>query len=188
MTGQPVLDYPHPDLSDGVVKLRRWTMDDLGCVEQAAQDSRIPEGTTVPADFTPDRGREYISRQLGRQIKGDGLSLAISSVGTGEAMGMVVLMLRDVEATAEIGYWIVPGQRGRGLATRAIRLVSRWAVQEAGFARVGARVMPDNEPSLRALQKCGFVVEGILRSHYYSVGRHHDMVSLSLVPADLEAE
>lgn len=94
-------------------------------------------------------------------------------------------MLRSTPATAEIGYWIVPAERGGGRATSAIRLLSRWAIRNAEMARVEARVMPDNEPSVRALVACGFVREGVLRSQYFAAGKHHDMVSLSLVPADL---
>jgi hypothetical protein len=50
----PVLAYPD-DLTDGVVRLRPWTSDDLGCVEQAATDPRIPENTSVPADWATSR-------------------------------------------------------------------------------------------------------------------------------------
>ena len=45
--------------------------------------------------------------------------------------------------------------------------------------------VPDNEPSLKALRNCGYVTEGILRSHLVIAGSHHDVVSLSLIPADL---
>jgi hypothetical protein len=49
----PLLAYPDPPLTDGVVVLRRWAQDDLSCVEEATQDPDIPKGTTVPATFTP---------------------------------------------------------------------------------------------------------------------------------------
>jgi RimJ/RimL family protein N-acetyltransferase len=180
------LEYPDPELNDGLVRLRRWSMDDVGCIEQASKDPRIPQGTTVPAAYTLEAGRAFINRQWNRLVNGEGLSLAIANADSGEAVGLIVLMLRATPRIVEIGYWVVPAERGRGYVTRAIRLLSRWALTEAHIARVEARVMPDNGPSLRALHSCGFETEGILRSHYYVGGRHHDMVSLSLIPADLE--
>lgn len=180
------IDYPEPQLSDDRIVLRRWTMDDLACIEQASSDPRIPEGTTVPAVYTPEEGRAFIERQWSRQTTGYGLSLAIADVATDEAVGLIVLMNRPAWGTAALGYWLVPDARSQGRGTRAIRLLSRWTLAETGMARLEARVMPDNEPSLRALRSCGFVTEGVLRSHLYLHGRHHDMVGLSLIPSDLE--
>lgn len=180
------LGYPQPDLSDDLVRLRPWTMDDLGCIEQASRDSEIRRGTTVPSAYTLEEGRGFVVRQWARQVDGVGLSVAISDVASGGAVGLIALLRRDTPMTVGVGYWVLPEQRRQGRATRAIRLLSRWAIEQAGMARVDARVMPDNEPSLRALRNCGFVSEGILRSHLYLEGRHHDMVSLSLIAGDLE--
>ena len=52
-----------PALTDGVVRLRRWTLGDLPGVEQTAADPAIPEMTTVPATFTAEAGRTFIERQ-----------------------------------------------------------------------------------------------------------------------------
>ena len=180
------LNYPFPDLADNRVQLRRWTMADLACVAEAASDPRIPEGTTVPARYTEVEGRAWIERQLSRQPEGRGLSLAIADRPSNEAMGLIVLMLGDAPGTAELGYWLIPRARAGGRGTRAIRLLSSWALAETDLGRIGARVEPGNEASLQALRKCGFVTEGVLRSHLYLAGRHHDVVSLSLIPADLE--
>ena len=179
------LDYPDPDLADDLVRLRRWRMSDLPCVEEAASDPRIPEGTTVPAQYTVAEGCAWIERQMSRQPTHWGLSLAIADVATDEAVGLIVLMHRKMPGTAGLGYWLIPRARRGGRGTRAIGLLSRWALTDAGLARVEARVEPRNEPSLRALRKCGFVTEGILRSHLYIAGGHRDVVSLSLIPADL---
>lgn len=179
------LDYPDPDLADDFVRLRRWTMADLRCVEEASSDPRIPEGTTVPARYTESEGRAWIKRQLSRHSDGWGLSLAIADPVTDEAVGLIVLMKRQMPGTAGLGYWLIPRARRASRGTMAIGLLSRWALTAAGMARVEALVEPHNEPSLKALRKCGFVTEGILRSHLHLGGRHRDVVSLSLIPADL---
>jgi hypothetical protein len=92
--GQRVaLAYPDPGLTDGVVRLRRWSEDDLECVRQAATDARIPAGTTVPLLFSEAAGREFIRRQWGRAESGEGLSLAIADA-TGAALGLTWLGVR----------------------------------------------------------------------------------------------
>jgi [ribosomal protein S5]-alanine N-acetyltransferase len=184
MSDQPAFSYPSPPLSDGIVVLRRWEEGDLDCVEQAAEDPDIPKGTTVPATFTPAEGRAWIERQWSRAESGTGLSQAIAEAASGEALGAGVLMTRQ-RSSAEIGFWLVPRARGRGIGSRAVRLLARWAVKEAGLARVEAFVIPDNIASQRVLEKAGFRREGLLRSHLSYEERRFDALLYSLLPSDL---
>src|SRR5947209_4630598 len=139
----PLLAYPDPPLTDGVVVLRQWAQDDLGCVEEATQDPDIPKGTTVPPTFTPTEGLAWIERQWLRHDEGRGLSQAITEAASNEALGAGVLMARQ-PGTVEIGYWLIPRARGRGFGSRAVGLLARWALTETPIARVEALVVPDN--------------------------------------------
>jgi [ribosomal protein S5]-alanine N-acetyltransferase len=189
MCDQPALlsslSYPHPPLTDGAIVLRRWEEGDIGCVEEASADPRIPEGTTVPATFTPAEGLAWIERQWRRADNGEGLSLAIADTGTGEAVGLVVLLVRRQPGTVEIGYWLIPRARGRRLASRAVGLVARWALTEAGVERVEALVEPDNSASRRVLENVGFQQEGHLRSYLVISRARADALIYSLLPSDL---
>jgi ribosomal-protein-alanine N-acetyltransferase len=183
---QPVLlCYPDPPLTDGAVVLRRWEESDIGCVEEASRDPRIPEGTTVPASFTVAEGLAWIERQWGRADKGEGLSLAIADAGSDDALGTVVLTFRRQPGTVEIGYWVVERARGRGLASRAVALLARWALTDAGLARVEALVEPHNTASQRVLESIGFRREGHLRSYLVLDERRADALIYSLLPSDL---
>jgi [ribosomal protein S5]-alanine N-acetyltransferase len=186
MPDQPaLLSYPDPPLSDGAVLLRRWQETDVGCVEEASADPRIPEGTTVPATFTAAEGLAWIERQWGRAENGEGLSLAIADAGSGEAVGLVVLLFRRQPGTVEIGYWLIPRARGRHFASRAVALVCRWALADAGVERVEALVEPDNIPSRRVLESSGFRQEGHLRSYLVVNRGRADALIYSLLPSDL---
>jgi RimJ/RimL family protein N-acetyltransferase len=77
-----------------------------------------------------------------------------------------------------------PAARGRGHATRAIRLVSGWAFRELGTERIEARTDPENLASQRALQKAGFTREGLERGSRAVQGRRRDMICWSLLPSD----
>ena len=175
------LSYPQPDLRDDALRLRCWSLDDLGCIRDATTDPRIPEGTTVPAEYSDSAGRAFIERQWSRLDSGEGISLAIESTQLSRAVGLVVLMLRPQAGVAGLGYWIVPSARRHGYATRAIRMVSNWALAEIGMERVEAWVEPDNVASLRALEAVGFAVEGRLRSFLAFPTRRADALVLSRI-------
>jgi ribosomal-protein-alanine N-acetyltransferase len=180
------LYYPNPPLSDGIVVLRRWTRTDIGCVEEASRDPAITTiGATVPASFNEAEGIAWIERQWGRADNGEGLSLAIADATSGEALGAVVLMIRPERGNVGVGYWIIERARGRRLASRAVTLLARWALSEAGVARVEALVAPDNRASQRVLEGAGFQREGHLRSFLVFDGQRVDAYIYSLLTSDL---
>ena len=173
-----VLHDPIPPLDDGVVTLRRWSLDDLPCVEAASADPRIPEMTTVPAPYSDAAGRQFVARQWGRLDEGAGVSLAIGLAPTGEAVGCLVLLARPDRRAAGLGlgYWVVPATRRRGVATRAARLAVPWAFDALGADRVEALVEPANTASRRVLEAAGLREEGLLRDYLRYPGRRADAV------------
>ena len=89
--------------------------------------------------------------------------------------------------TAGIGYWVLARARRRGLATSAVRLLTRWAIAEAGLRRIEALVEPANRASLRVLERASFRREGLLRDFLDLAdgGRREDAYVYSLIPGDL---
>jgi [ribosomal protein S5]-alanine N-acetyltransferase len=184
MDGNVRLRYPAPDLSDGVVTLRRWSESDLRCIEEAATDPRISAGTTVPAVFSEEEGVAFIRRQLQRVVDGEGVSLAIATVASDQAVGLTWLGVRPQPGVIGLGYWIVPNARGQGFGTRAARLAAAWALDRAGMARVEAWVDPANLPSQRLLSSAGFTREGVLRSFLSCGPQRTDAIVFSRVASD----
>ena len=175
---------PDPELTDGVVCLRAWRLDDLDCVRRAAGDPRIPADTTVPEVFTPDGGRAFIQRQWSRLEQGQGVAVALAEVNGDRAVGQVYVANRPQPDVVGLGYWVVPEARGHGLAARAARLASDWALGPLGAARVEAWVAPANAPSLRTLAAAGFTQEGVLRSFMPADDGRSDVVVLSRLATD----
>jgi RimJ/RimL family protein N-acetyltransferase len=76
--------------------------------------------------------------------------------------------------------------RGRGVCTRALRLLSRHALDHLGLQRLQLVADPDNVASQRVAEKAGFRREGVLRAHLrHPDGRIRDSVMFSLLPGDL---
>jgi RimJ/RimL family protein N-acetyltransferase len=87
---------------------------------------------------------------------------------------------------AGVGYWLRPEGRGRGAATEALRLVSRWAFEALGIERLNLITDPENTASQRVAERAGFVREGVLRAWHPTRTGRRDSVMFSLLRSDLE--
>lgn len=63
----------------------------------------------------------------------------------------------------ELGYCVAKEYQGQGIASEALRCVSRYLLHEVGFHRIQLRHTEGNEASGRVMRKCGFQYEGTLR-------------------------
>ena len=140
-------------------------------------DPDLDRWTRIPFPYTEDDAREFIRST-------EESAFAILDRGSEELLGGIGVRAYD-EAVVEIGYWVKADARGRGVATRALLLISRFAFDELGAARVQLRTEPDNVASQRVAEKVGFIREGVLRSLLDYKGRRRDAVMFSLLREDL---
>jgi RimJ/RimL family protein N-acetyltransferase len=95
-------------------------------------------------------------------------------------MGSVALVRHPTaDERAEVGYWVAAPCRGRGAATRAVRLVTDWGFAGLGVARVELLAEPENLASQRVAAAAGFVRERVLHRHRRQKGRWRDFVLFS---------
>lgn len=101
----------------------------------------------------------------------------------GEAIGAVGLMLREgVHArTAAFGYWLGEPYWGRGIMTQVVRKIAPYALSHFGLVRLESPVFAWNPASMRVLEKCGFVREGVARAAVFKEGEVIDEVIYALV-------
>lgn len=91
-------------------------------------------------------------------------------------VGRMSLRTVDLEdGLAEIGYWVVPSARGRGIAPRALVAVSNWAIDELGLHRLELQHSTRNEASCRVAEKAGYPLESTKRSQALHDDGWHDM-------------
>jgi RimJ/RimL family protein N-acetyltransferase len=65
---------------------------------------------------------------------------------------------------SEVGYWCRTSRCGAGIATEAVNALSELAFQKLVVARLELVTDEANSPSRRVADRCGFVLEGILRN------------------------
>lgn len=118
-----------------------------------------------------------------RWAEGTAATFAICDAA-GECVGHVFVNISG-PSRGSVGYWLLPEARGQGLATRAVRLISRWALRDLGLARVGLSSEVSNHASQRVAERSGFQKEGILRSLTEIDGRRADCFIFSLLPSDI---
>ena len=144
-------------LSDNELALRPLELADLDAVVAACADPEIPRFTLlVPSPYTEEDGRSFLTHVDDQWRRGDPeKTFAVTAGGVFE--GVVSVSLDD----GVLGYWMRRDGRGRGLMTRAVRLVVDWARGE-GVERLFLTTHPDNVPSQRVAEKAGFRRVGIV--------------------------
>jgi RimJ/RimL family protein N-acetyltransferase len=182
------LQPPDPPLSDGVVTLRRWTLDDVPAIAAACADQEIARWIhQLPSPYRESDAREYVLSTEAAWRDCLGAFFAVVEHASGAVVGSIAMHVLDRElANVEVGYWTAAPARGRGLTTRALRLLSGWAVDEAGAKRVQLRADVLNGASLRVAEKAGFTREGTLRASGFNnrENRRVDYAVFSLLPGE----
>ncbi|GAA2323448.1 GNAT family N-acetyltransferase [Streptomyces kunmingensis] len=140
-----------------------------------------------------DRGREFIGRFIpfGRDATDTDSARALiqryaakraADSGSlhgiwldGELVGGVLFRTFDATAgTCEIGCWLEPAATGRGLITRAARVLVDWAIEERGIHRVEWMAAAGNTASLNVARRLGMRRDGVLRGAVHHDGVRHD--------------
>ena len=86
----------------------------------------------------------------------------------------------------ELSYQVYPSERrGRGVATEAVSLLTRYLFETKRINRIRLVIHPDNRASRRLAEKCGYRHEGTARGAWYNRGVHHDVEIYSILHRDV---
>jgi ribosomal-protein-alanine N-acetyltransferase len=172
----------HPGrLVDGDVAVRAWRDADVPAVAAFGLDADNVRFGAAPPGSREIEAVDYLRAMERMRVDGRGLSFAVVDATSDAVLGGCELRT-PAPGVGEVGYLLAPAARGRGVMTRAMRLVVGWAFAELDLARVQAFASPDNAASLALLGRLGFTREGVLRSYR---GPGEDRVALSVLPGEL---
>ncbi len=156
-------EAPHPLLTDRL-HLRRFTPDDADLMLAVWNDPDVVEHVGDRGIRTVDEARVALE---------NGILSMYSSLGYGpycvtlqdslERIGVCGLFKRDNLGDPDIGFGLLPAYRRDGLAREAAVAVLAEARDVFGFGRVAAIVSPENEASVRLIEKLGLTYEGPIR-------------------------
>jgi RimJ/RimL family protein N-acetyltransferase len=177
------LDLPADGISDGAVTLRVPTAADIDGMMPALADPELREAGNLP-DLSRAEMEATIPHLPALMASGRLLPLAALDATSGAAVGGGTLHHLDAErAIVEIGYWLLPQARGRGVATQIARLLAEHSFA-LGVQRVEAYVNVGNDLSDRVLERARFTREGVVRSLPRPDGTRVDKTLYSLLPGE----
>ncbi|MFI8103045.1 GNAT family N-acetyltransferase [Streptomyces sp. NPDC086023] len=127
-----------------------------------------------------------LQRYADRQCRDDG---RICGIWLGDTLvgGVMFVSFNTTSGVAEIGCWLEPAAEGKGLVTRACRVLIDWAFRERGMHRVEWWATSCNERSIAAARRLGMTRDGVLREWYPYRGTRHDEEIWSVLARDWPA-
>ena len=173
---------PPDSITDGVVVLRGLREDDRAATLSTMRDPLVARWLNMPP--TPG-DRDFVSllrvARDGRKT-GDRIDYVVTEVGDDVSLGAVIASRRPRD-NYEVAYLAREEGRGRGLMTRAVRLLCDWLLDE-GVGRIELRTHPENIASQRLAERAGFAREGLERQSIWLHNERQDAVVWSLLPTD----
>lgn len=169
---QPVIE------AGGGLRLRPWHVGDAQIVLTAYTDPAIRrfhlrslESVEEAAAFIAGAPEAWQREKFANWavVRGDGPD-------GGAVVGRVGLSYLDLEAgLAEISYWVLPDERGRGVSGAAVSALTDWSFDVLGVHRLEIMHASENLASCAVATRAGFEAEGTLRSYQLHEDGWHDM-------------
>jgi [ribosomal protein S5]-alanine N-acetyltransferase len=161
-----------PEIRVDELILRPWTPADAPALVQAYSDPDIQRWHV--RSMSAEEALAWASSWERRWAEESAVGWAIDLDGV-LAGRMCVRRLDLDQGEGEVAYWVVPGARGRGVATRALQAVTDWMFTHVGLHRIYLEHSTRNEASCRVAVGARFLVEGTKRSAGLHLDGWHDM-------------
>jgi ribosomal-protein-alanine N-acetyltransferase len=174
------------------VILRAPQVSDYGPWAELRAESRAhlqPWEPTWPRDDLAKPAFKRRVRHYQREARADqGYAFLAFDAADEHLVGGIALtnLQRGVTQSASVGYWLGRSELGRGYMVDALRTISAFSFQQLHLHRLEAATQPQNAPSIRVLERIGFVREGYARSYLRIDGQWRDHLLFGLVaPCEL---
>jgi RimJ/RimL family protein N-acetyltransferase len=176
---------PDPILADEAIRLVPLTPGHEPGLAALVEVEDVRTYTRVPTDPPPGFAASWLARYVEGWRDGSRAGFAIEALD-GEFLGLGLYVRLDSEARqGEIGYVVSPSARGRGVATRTVRLLTQWGFSELGLERIELWIDTTNSGSERVAERAGYVREGVLRSYWFKEDSRRDFGIWSRLRGDL---
>jgi RimJ/RimL family protein N-acetyltransferase len=143
------------ELRDDDILLRRPEASDVDAIAAACSDEEIVRYIPlIPVPYERADAEWWIGRAYEAWTDGSACPFVIVEVRTGRLLGAIEVRPQR----GDIGYWIAPTARGRGVCTRALRLVLDWRTERP----LWLMTHPENAASQRVAEKAGFRRVGLV--------------------------
>lgn len=147
----------------GRLTLRPFTAADIPWVYEVSQDPTVRQFVELPSPYRLEDAKFFVEEvAVAASLAGQRVELLVEVSADATRLGRVGLGLAGARR-AEIGYWVDPRARGRGVAAEATKALCRWAFTHLRLEIIEWRAEVGNHASRRVAEKAGFLIEGTLR-------------------------
>ena len=180
-----------PDLCNGRYRLRLPRMADFEQWHALRRESREflqPwEPSWRPDDLTYRCFRQRVLRNEQEYDAGLAVPLLLFSVADDALLGglTIGLIRRGASQSCMIGYWMGHRHAGQGHMFAALQIAIPYIFNGLELHRIEAACIPENDKSIRLLEKAGFQREGLLRQYLKINGQWRDHALYARLSADL---
>src|SRR4051794_22287713 len=116
----------------GELTLRPFTENDIPWVFEVSLDPAVQKFVEIPLPYRIEHAAHFVLEMaIGAWASRERAEFVVERAG-GVRLGRVGLGL-DGDGAAQIGYWMDPAARSRGVATEAVRMLCRWAFATLGL-------------------------------------------------------
>lgn len=176
-------------IAGGGFVLRPLADRDLDAYARAfAAEPELGVAAGFETDPTIETLRGKPQRIAAAAAAGDWVELVMAAEDDDRLLGSVTMHSYDWgHGHAEVGFWVIERERGRGLATAAVGTALDWAFADQDLHRIEMATVPDlpHAPLVIALaERLGFVPEGLMRERNFERGRHLDILWLAVMRRD----
>jgi RimJ/RimL family protein N-acetyltransferase len=159
------------ELCDEAVVVRVTNAADAGDMAAAVPAGEPAVWEPTPGPYTIEKALAIVAEWEDGRRRGERSAFTVRGADDGRYLGAVVLQTGTPRhpvdprygGEVEIAYWVVPAQRRRGLARRAVRLVVERLLAEGGFAAVWAEIEAGNQASVAVAEAAGLTQAGEVR-------------------------
>jgi RimJ/RimL family protein N-acetyltransferase len=158
----------------GWLNLRPFTTADVTWVHEVSLDPALRRFVELPSPYRREHAEFFVEQlAIAGWDSGRRLEFVAEERSTGARLGRVGIGL-GANGRAEIGYWVDPRARSRGVASDAVRAVCRWAFEALDLEIIEWRCEVGNVACRRVAEKAGFLIEATLRKRLFHRGARFD--------------
>jgi RimJ/RimL family protein N-acetyltransferase len=158
----------------GWLTLRPFDRADVPWVFEVSLDPAVQRFVQVPSPYPLEHAQAFVEDlAIARWDRGRRAEFLVEEAATGRRLARVGLGL-PTPGAGEVGYWVDPVARGRGVATAAVRAVCGWAFTTLDLDIIEWSCEVGNVASRRVAEKAGFLFEATLRKRLLHRGQRVD--------------
>lgn len=155
------------------VKLRELHLSDKSQLAKLANNKNIWDNlrNAFPYPYSEGDAESFINRVIKEKPRQNfGIEYK------GDLCGVIGLIIQNdvYRKSAEIGYWVGEPFWGKGIASKAIELITTYGFEDLKLIRIFAGVFESNTASMKALENNGYIKEGIFKNAIFKNDKVYD--------------